>query len=238
MDNFSNILKEELKKHNIIVSDKQCRMFKDYYGELILWNKKINLTRITEIEDFIIKHVIDSLMVEKLVDLKLNSKVIDIGTGPGVPGIILKIKRPDLKMWLLESQKKKTSFLKYVVTKLELTNIKILQSRAEKIGNDNRFRESYDIAMARAVASLNQLLELSLPFLALGGIFVAMKSDDIKDEIEESKNAFKALGGKLEDVIDYNIDEDICRKLVVVRKVKNTPQKYPRRPNAIKNNPL
>lgn len=237
MVEFENTLKVKLKNHHLDVSKEQCQKIKTYYRELITWNKKMNLTRITETTDFIIKHVIDSLMVEKLIDVNHNAKIVDIGTGPGIPGIILSIKRPDLKMGLLESQKKKTSFLTYIKTNLKLP-IKILQGRAERMGKDNRFRENFDVAVARAVASLNQLLELSLPFVSLGGIFVAMKSDDIKDELQSSHDAFEVLGGKLENIIDYTIGKDICRKLVVVRKVKNTPQKYPRRPNAIKNNPL
>lgn len=237
-ENFKKKLKEELKKSKLLLTEEQIKKIEIFYRELILWNEMTNLTRITDKEDFITKNVIDSLMVENLIKIKSEAKIIDIGTGPGLPGIILKIKRPDFKMDLLESIKKKTTFLTHITTKLDLLKTDVIRARAERAAKDEKFRGNHDMAIARAVSSLDKLLELSLPFVCIDGIFVAMKSKKIEDELRGSKEAIEILGGKLEDIIDYDIDDQVSRKLVVIRKIKSTPKRYPRRPNAIKNNPL
>lgn len=235
---FEKKLREKLKTSKLLLTEEQIRKTAIFYKELISWNKITNLTRITDEEDFITKNVIDSLMVENLIKIKPGAKIIDIGSGPGLPGIILKIKRPDFKIDLLESIKKKTTFLAHTTKKLDFLKTEVIRARAERVAKDEKFRENYDVAIARAVASLNKLLEICLPFVCLDGIFIAMKSENIADEVRDSKNAIEILGGKLEDIIDYDVEEGVSRKLVVIRKVKDTPKKYPRRPNAIKNNPL
>ncbi|HHW01359.1 MAG TPA: 16S rRNA (guanine(527)-N(7))-methyltransferase RsmG [Thermoanaerobacterales bacterium] len=238
MDNeFFTKLRKKAEEYDIELEEKQLRSIEDYRNILLDWNKKVNLTRITEIDDFIEKHVIDSMMVTKLVEIKKGASIIDVGTGPGIPGFFLKIARPDIRLILLETVRKKTDFLMEVVEKLEINDIEVLNERAENAAKKKPYRETYDIAVARAVSSMNVLSEFCLPFVKTGGIFVAMKGEKIEEEVKEAKNSLDILGGKIRDIKEYKIGQ-AKRKLVIIEKINNTPEKYPRRPGMPEKNPL
>ena len=200
--------------------------FENFREHLLEYNKKCNLTSITEKKEVYIKHFLDSVMPEKL--FPLNSKVIEIGSGGGFPSIPLKIVRPDLDFTLVESTGKKCVYLEETIQKLGLEGVKVLNIRAEDGGRKQNLREKYDIAEARAVASLNTLCEYCMPFVKVGGLFIAYKSD-AGEELENAKNAIRTLGGEIEKVYSYSLPEDSgSRTAIVIKKIKSTPEKYPR----------
>lgn len=235
---FVSDLINEASKNNIFIDEQTAVKIEQFKSILLEWNEKINLTRITDSDDFIKKHVIDSLMVINRVCVKKDSKIIDIGTGPGIPGILIKLLRPDLHVSLLESQRKKANFIQYALEQMKLTDVIIINDRAENAAKKRDFREKYDIAVARAVSSLNVLLELCLPFVRIGGTFVAMKGEDPKQEISEAKNSIRVLKGKIEEIIDYSLDNENKRTLVLIKKIGKTPADYPRRPGIPAKKPL
>ena len=196
-------------------------------------NKVINLTGITEYNDVFIKHYLDSIL--PLNEIKSNSKVLDIGTGAGFPGVPLKIMDSSLNVTLLDSLNKRINFLNEVIDALSLNNIKAVHSRAEDYVNVSR--ETFDYVVSRAVARLNTLLEYCLPFVKVGGYFIAYKSNDTNEEIKESTNALKVLGGKIEKRLEFDLEGN-KRTLLFIKKIKETPKKYPRGQNKPKNNPL
>ncbi len=213
--------------------------FEEFYNILIEGNKKTDLTTIVEREEVDIKHFLDSMTAFKIPEFHDKKKLIDIGTGAGFPAIPLKLVNPSLDITLLDGLNKRLIFLEEVIKKMNLENIKTFHSRGEDAGRDKKHREKYDIAVSRAVSRLNKLVEISLPLVKVGGIFVAMKGVNVKEELEEGKNAIEELGGKLRDVIEFNLTEDEnSRTLVVIEKVKKTPEKYPRQFGQIKNKPL
>lgn len=190
------------------------------------YNKKCNLTSILDKKEVYIKHFLDSIMPEEL--FPLNSDVIEIGSGGGFPSIPLKIVRDDLKFTLVESTGKKCTYLEETVKELELNGVKILNIRAEEGGRMQNLREKFDVAEARAVAALNTLCEYCMPFVKVGGLFIAYKGEAEK-EIEESKNAIEILGGAIEKVYSYELPENCGkRNIIVIKKIKKTPEKYPR----------
>ena len=200
--------------------------FENFREHLLEYNKKCNLTSITEKKEVYIKHFLDSVMPEKL--FPLNSKVIEIGSGGGFPSIPLKIVRPDLDFTLVESTGKKCVYLEETIQKLGFEGVKVLNIRAEEGGRKQNLREKYDIAEARAVASLNTLCEYCMPFVKVGGLFIAYKSD-AGEELENAKNAILTLGGEIEKVYSYSLPEDSgSRTAIVIKKIKSTPEKYPR----------
>ena len=208
----------------------------NYMNLLKEWNEKINLTAIVDDEGIIIKHFIDSLTVEKYIPL--NSSVIDVGTGAGFPGMVLKIAREDTKITLLDSLNKRLNFLNEVINKCNLNDIYTVHGRAEDYGNSIKYRENYDIAIARAVANLSVLAEYCLPFVKIGGIFIAMKGNNI-EEIEEAKKAIEILGGKIEKIDTFKLpNTDIERNIIIVRKTRNTPNQYPRKAGIPTNKPI
>jgi len=218
-----------------------------FYSNLIEWNKNINLTRIIEEKDFIIKHIIDSLTIVKVLKNKTeNLKIIDIGTGAGFPALPFWIFFPNNKITLLDSVKKKLNFIEDTIIKLnklddsyKLENIQIIHSRAEDLAHNIKYREKFDLSLNRAVAPLNILVELNLPFLNYSSFMISMKGDKIEDEIKNSENALKKLGGEIKKVINFNLFEtDIKRNIILVKKIKKTPKIYPRKSSLIKNNPL
>ena len=198
-------------------------MFEKYYDILIEYNKKFNLTAITEREEVIIKHFVDSLLG---VDNVVGKKLIDIGSGGGFPAIPLKIFKPDVMLTMVDSTGKKCEFLNAVCKELNLSNAKAICARAEELAKDSGYRESYDVCTARAVARLNTLCEYTLPFVKKGGYFVAYKGD-ATEELTEAQNAISVLGGKLEKVVSFEL-EGAKRQIIVIKKVKNTPEIYPR----------
>lgn len=238
MNDFKEILAREAKRHDIELSDEQILQLDVFRCLLLERNKMVNLTNITESEDFAKKHVIDSLMIIKHIEIDHEAKIMDVGTGPGIPGLILKIYRPDIKLSLLESVRKKTDFIRDVIGKMNIPDVQVINGRAEEAGHDIKHRESYDIVVARAVSSLNSLLELCLPFAKVGGAFIAMKGGLPQQEIESSQKALKILGGKLVKCQEYMLDEGLKRSLIIISKEQNCPAKYPRRPGIPGKNPL
>lgn len=227
---------EELKKIMIFYGEKidikfteeQLNQFYEYMNLLLEWNEKINLTAITAPNEVILKHFIDSLTINKYI--KENSTLADVGTGAGFPGIPLKILRPDLKITLVDSLNKRINFLNEVINKLNLVNIETVHSRIEDFGKDKKYRESFDFVTARAVANLAVLSEYLLPIAKVGGQCVCMKGSSVEEELSNGKNAIKVLGGKIKNIDEFVLpDSDMSRNVIIIDKIKNTPNKYPRK---------
>ncbi len=209
------------------------------YGNLLLeWNEKINLTAITEPNEVLYKHFYDCILFFKTVDVPENAIIIDVGTGAGFPGMVLKIIRPDLKVTLLDSLNKRIIFLNDVIEKLELTGIEAIHSRAEEGGKNKIYREKYDIACARAVANLPVLLEYCTPYVKNGGIFVSMKGPSVQDEVALCDNAINVLGLSKPKIICENLRENEIRAFAIFKKISQTPPKYPRNSGNISKQPL
>ena len=228
---FEEFIKEynnKLKKIDINLSENQLKQYYNYMNLLIEWNEKINLTAITEPKEIILKHFIDSLTINKYIED--NSKVIDVGTGAGFPGIPLSINNQNVEITLLDSLNKRIIFLDEVIKDLELKNIDTIHSRVEDFGKNKKEREKYDIAVSRAVAPLNVLLEYLLPLVKVGGTCICMKGPNVSHETEEAKYAIEVLGGNIEKVEKIILPEsDNERNIIIVKKVKETPIKYPRK---------
>ena len=234
-----DIMDNKTKKMSIQLNKEQSIQFQKYYELLIEWNKVMNLTAITEYEEVVDKHFIDSLSIEKAVDLNIIEKVIDVGTGAGFPGIPLKIVYPHLKITLLDSLNKRINFLNEVISKLKLENIEAIHGRAEDIAKDKKYREQFDISVSRAVANLSTLSEYSLPFVKVGGLFISYKAEKADEEIKNAEKAVSVLGGKIEKIIKFQLPEtDIGRTLVKINKIKITAKKYPRKAGLPSKEPL
>ena len=215
----------------------QTEQFFDYMNLLIEWNEKMNLTAITDPDEIILKHFVDSLTILK--ELSDNSKIVDIGTGAGFPGIPLSIMNPTLKITLVDSLNKRLIFLQEVVNKLGLKNIEIVHSRAEEFGQNKKYRESFDVATSRAVANLSTLSEYLIPLVKVGGKVVSMKAAEAQEEINEAKKAIEVLGGTIETIKEFNLPEsDIGRTVITIKKNKQTPSKYPRKPGTPSKEPI
>ena len=237
LEEFTIIFNNYLKELELELNEKQIENFYKYMKLLIEWNEKINLTAITKPEEVILKHFIDSLTISKYVEN--GAKVIDIGTGAGFPGIPLKIYRNDIKVTLLDSLNKRINFLDEVINKLNLKGIKAIHGRAEELGRNKDFREKYSVSTSRAVANLSTLSEYLLPFVKVGGNCICMKGSDIENELTNAKNAIKLLGGKIEDKIIFNLPKsDLGRSIILIKKVKNTPNKFPRKPGTPAKEPI
>ena len=234
---MKNLVKTECKKIGIELSDTQAEQFERYYELLIEWNEKINLTRITDREEVALKHFADSLTLVKHYEIKQNAKVIDVGTGAGFPGIPLKILRPDISLTLLDSLNKRLNFLSTVCSEIGI-DAELVHSRAEDGGRNPKLRESYDLAVSRAVARLNVLSEYCLPFVKVGGAFAAMKGPDAEEEIKEAENAVKILGGKTIKSDFFELGSAGGRTIVIAEKLSKTPKAYPRQSSKIKSKPL
>lgn len=224
-------------KLGINLSEIQLKQFYNYMNLLIEWNKKINLTAITEPDEIILKHFVDSLTISKYISD--GTKVVDVGTGAGFPGIPLKIYRQDLEIILLDSLQKRINFLDEVIRELNLEKIETVHSRVEDLGKDKKYREEFDIATSRAVANLSTLSEYLFPLVKVGGKVISMKGSLIQEELENSKNAIKILGGQIEKVDEFDLpNSDICRNIVLIDKIKNTPNRYPRKAGEPSKKPL
>ena len=235
LENF----KEKLQMLHIELNEEQCSRFVTYYEMVIEKNKVMNLTGITEFDEFIDKHFVDSLSIVKAVDLHQVERVIDVGTGAGFPGIPLKIAFPHLKITLLDSLNKRIQFLNDVIDKLGLQNVETCHGRAEDFGHRKEYREQYDLCTSRAVANLATLSEYCVPFVKIGGQFVSYKSGNVDNELKESENAVKILGGKVGEVCSFVLPEtDFSRTLVPVIKMKSTARKYPRKAGTPSKEPL
>lgn len=233
------ILESGAASLGVKLDEKQLDAFDRYTALLLEWNAKFNLTRITEPDEIAVKHYLDSLSLLKYVQVPPGAKMMDMGTGAGFPGIPLKIALPGLKLTLADSVKKRLTFLEDVVGQLELPNVKILHGRAEDLGQVRAFRWEYDFSVARAVAKLNVLCELCMPFCRTGGAFIAWKGPDVDDEIAEASRAISVLGGKLEAVHKFVLPQsDLQRSLVIVRKTEQTPRAYPRKAGTPERDPI
>lgn len=230
---------KDLSKFNITVSDIQVQQFMTYYELLVEWNEFMNLTAITEYEEVLKKHFVDSLSLVKACDLTKDMSLIDIGTGAGFPGIPLKILFPDIRLTLLDSLNKRILFLNEVINKLGLKDIDCIHGRAEDIGHLPEYREQYDLSVSRAVANLSSLSEYCIPFVRVGGKFISYKSGNIEEELKDAKSAIQLLGSKIDDVEKYTLpNSDMQRSLVVIRKVKTLSKKYPRKAGMPTKQPL
>lgn len=237
IDEFNNFFEQYIKKMNIVLDETQISQFYKYMNLLIEWNKKINLTAIIEPKDIILKHFIDSMTINKY--LEENSNIIDVGTGAGFPGIPIKISQQNVNVTLLDSLNKRINFLTTVADELKLRNISCIHSRAEEFAKMKQKRENFDIATSRAVANLNVLAEYLLPFVKINGKCICMKGPNIEEEIKNSKNAIKILGGKIEKVEEFNLpNTDIRRTIIIIRKEKATPKVYPRKAGTPSKSPL
>lgn len=223
---------EKLNELNINITTLQLEKLKIYYNLLKEWNQKINLTNIIEENEVYLKHFYDSLTISKIIDLNKEESLCDIGTGAGFPGIVLKIIYPNLKVTLVDSLNKRIEFLKIVKEKLNLKDLEIIHARAEEFSKNNK--EKYDIVTARAVSHLSNLLEYSVNLIKIGKYFIAMKAN-IKEELEESKNALKLLNCRIDNIIEFKLPfENSNRSLIKIIKEKQTNKQYPRKYSEIK----
>lgn len=225
---FNQKLVEKLNKIELEITDKQVEQLYKYMNLLIEWNEKINLTAIIEPEDIILKHFVDSLSVLK--DIPKNAKVADIGTGAGFPGLPIKILRPDTEVLLIDSLNKRIKFLDEVIIENNIKNVKAIHARAEEIGHNKEYREQCDVVTSRAVAKLNVLLEYMMPLVKLGGKCICLKGPNAEDEIKEARNAIEILGGEIETVKNITLpDSDNKRTIIIIKRVKQLPNRYPRK---------
>ena len=221
---------ENIKNIGIELSDNQLQLFNKYYELLVEKNKVMNLTAITEYQEVLTKHFLDSLTLIKVIDINNVDSVIDVGTGGGFPGIPLKIAFPHLKITLLDSLNKRVNWLNEVVVELGLDNINAIHGRAEEFGQNTQYREKYDLCVSRAVANLATLSEYCIPFVKKDGYFVSYKAATANDEMKAADKAIGLLGGKIEEVCSFNLeDTDMERNLIKIKKIKNTAKKYPRK---------
>lgn len=236
---MSKIFDDKLSSIGITLEEKQKQQFDDFYEMLVEWNKVMNLTGITEYEEVNEKHFVDSLSIVKVIDIRKVETAIDVGTGAGFPGIPLKIAFPHLNVVLLDSLNKRIKFLDAVIDKLELENIKTIHGRAEDYAKQSEYREQFNLCVSRAVANLSTLSEYCLPYVKTGGMFIPYKSGEIDEEVNASKKAIHILGGKLNDVIKFQLPgTEIGRSFVVIDKVQNTSKKYPRKAGLPSKEPL
>jgi len=236
---MNKLLLDKVSELSVELSEKQVEQFIKFYEMLVEWNKVMNLTGITEYEEVVEKHFVDSLSIVKAVDIMNVNTVIDIGTGAGFPGIPLKIAFPHLKITLLDSLNKRIKFLNAVIDELGLEDIYTIHGRAEDFAKQEAYREKYDLCVSRAVANLSTLSEYCLPYVNVDGMFVPYKSGDIEDELNNSKKAVNILGGKIEKTIKFELPgTDIGRSFVKIKKIKNTAKKYPRKAGLPSKEPL
>lgn len=237
MNSVLNIFKEQLIEYGLDVTDEKINQFNRYYELLIEWNEKMNLTAITEYDEVLMKHFLDSVSIIKIYDMNKVNNIIDIGTGAGFPGIPIKIMFPHINITLLDSLNKRITFLNTVIDELGLENVYTIHGRAEDFARDVKYREQFDLCVSRAVANLSTLSELCIPFVKVGGSFISYKSDKSEEEINSAVNAINILGGKITKNITFTI-KDNGRSLVNILKVKNTSKKYPRKAGVPSKEPL
>ena len=233
------ILEEGCKELGITLDENQKKQFTDFYEYLVEKNKVINLTGITEFQEVLVKHFLDSLACVKAVDMSRIKRIMDIGTGAGFPGVPLKIAFPHLEACLLDSLKKRVNFLEETFQMLKLENITAIHGRAEEYAKNKQYRETYDLCVSRAVSNLATLSEYCLPYVKTGGYFISYKSGTVQEEVEQAQKAVKILGGKIQDVVYFQLpDSEIQRSLVVIEKIKATPGRYPRKAGTPLKEPL
>lgn len=221
---------KDLTAIGVILTEEQINQFLRYYELLVEWNGFMNLTAITDYDEVMKKHFVDSLSLIKTFDVTKKVKVIDVGTGAGFPGLALKIAYPNLQVTLLDSLNKRINFLNEVINQLGLSGVETVHGRAEDFAKPDKLRGKFDLCVSRAVANMSTLSEYCLPFVKIGGEFVSYKSEKISEELEVATRAISILGGKFDRSTEFSLpDSDIYRNLVVIKKVKETPKKYPRK---------
>ena len=236
---MSQIFETKLSALGITLTEEQKQQFDKFYELLVEWNKVMNLTGITEYEEVNEKHFVDSVSLVKAIDINKVETVIDIGTGAGFPGIPLKIAFPHLKVVLLDSLNKRINFLNTVIDELGLKDISTIHGRAEDFAKKQEYREQFDLCVSRAVANLSTLSEYCIPYINKGGMFVPYKSGEIDQEVEQAKKAVHILGGKLEEVVKFQLPgTEIGRSFVKIKKIQNTAKKYPRKAGLPSKEPL
>ena len=233
------VLEQGCEQIGISLNEEQKQQFIAFYEYLVEKNKVMNLTGITEFQEVLVKHFLDSLACVKAVDMKKVTTVMDIGTGAGFPGVPLKIAFPHLEACLLDSLKKRVNFLEETFALLKLQNITAIHGRAEEFAKNKSYRETYDLCVSRAVSNLATLSEYCLPYVKVGGKFISYKSGTVQEEAEQAEKAVRILGGKIQDVVYFNLpDSEIQRSLVVIEKIKPTLGKYPRKAGTPLKEPL
>lgn len=223
---FLEFMKEECEKNNIQISNEEIEKLYIYMKEILEWNEKVNVTAIKDEKEFIVKHFIDSLTIEKYI--ANGEKVLDIGTGAGFPGIPIKITKNKSHVDLVDSVNKKLNVIRDIIPKIKVEDIECIHTRAEDLAKNVKYRESYDVVTSRAVANLTTLVEYMLPFAKVGGKIICMKGPNVEEELTESKKAISILGGKIEQIENINIDSDYERNIIMIKKEKPTPKQYPR----------
>lgn len=232
-------MQDLLFKIGIDISGEQLEKFEKYYIEMMIWNEKCNLTAITEENEVIIKHFYDSLLVMLLKEWNGKGRLLDIGTGAGLPGLPLKIMNKDLNITLMDSLNKRIKFLEHIIGLLELTDIEAIHARAEEMGQEVKWREKYDIVISRAVARMPILLEYCLPFVKIGGYFIAYKGPDAEEEIVAATKALEILGGRIKRIEKHELPENGGkRSLILIEKTHQTPKTYPRKAGTPEKKPL
>lgn len=235
--NEKKILNESTKEMQVNLTEEMLEQFMTYKEMLLEYNKNINLTSIVDPKEIMLKHFADCLSIMPYCNFTDTTKIIDVGTGAGFPAVPVKIACPNIHVTLLDSLNKRINFLEDLIQELDLDNVTCIHGRAEDIGKNPELRETFDYAVARAVAQLAVLAEYTLPFVKIGGKLIALKARDAENEIVDSEEMLTTLGGKVVDVIDVVIPfTDLEHKLVIVEKISNTPDKFPRKPNQIKKN--
>ena len=236
---FTEALQDAAAKYGLKLTESQISDFNVYYELLVEWNQKINLTALTSPEDVAVKHIIDSLSCFKQELFKPGTTLIDVGTGAGFPGLPLKIYYPELKLTLLDSLNKRVKFLQLVVDKLNLNGVEVIHARSEEAARQKKYREKFDLASARAVARLPILAEYCLPFVKVGGTFIALKGRQYEEEMTEADKAVKVLGGKIAEAVPVKLPglED-KRAVIYIEKIKKTPAVYPRKAGTPERNPI
>ena len=234
--NFDKFI-EEAQKINIVFTKLQLEQFRMYFEMLVEKNKVMNLTGITEWDEVLEKHFLDSISLIRAIDLNQCLTVMDMGTGAGFPGIPLKIAFPNLQVTLADSLNKRVLFLQEVIDELKLDGIEAIHGRAEDLARDKKYRESYDLSVSRAVANLSVLVEYLLPLVKIGGQFISYKSGEIDEEVAASKSAVFLLGGKIKETVKFELGES-GRSFIIIDKVKGTPKTYPRKAGTPSKKPL
>ncbi|MBQ4153103.1 MAG: 16S rRNA (guanine(527)-N(7))-methyltransferase RsmG [Oscillospiraceae bacterium] len=237
MEQFQEYLKARAAGEGFSLTDGQLADFQQYATLLVDWNNRMNLTAITAPQEIAVKHFLDSIMLLRYAPLPEGSRMIDVGTGAGFPAVPIKTVRPDLKVTLLDSLNKRITFLSALSEALGQDNT-CIHARAEEGGRKPELREQFDLATARAVAPMRLLAEYCLPYVKQGGLFVAMKGPDVEAELEEAKPAIKLLGGKIQAVEAYQLAEEFGRSVIIIKKISQTPTKYPRPSAKIAKAPL
>ena len=239
MNGFINkeILKNLSEKYSVNLNEQAIERFDIYAKMLVSWNEKVNLTAIVEPDEIVVKHFVDSLTIFHALDIPKGSKVIDVGTGAGFPGVAMLIARPDLKLTLLDSTGKKLNVIADILSNIGL-EAQLLHARAEEAARKKEYREQFDFATARAVANLRDLSEYCLPFIKKDGFFVSMKSAKAQEEIEGAKKAINILGGEISGIESFELEGAGERNIIITKKISHTSTKYPRPSAKIAKNPL